>query len=209
VSAPERPKRPERVESLDRRRVFQGYFAIDRHTLRHEQFAGGLGPALTREIFERGRVACVLPYDPKTDQVVLIEQFRPGPFAAGDAEPWLIETVAGIIEDGEEPETVARREALEEAGLTLGRLEPLSTQYMSPGGSSETIALFVGECAAGAAGGVHGLDHEGEDIRVFPLPFADAQAMALDGRIRNAMTVVAILQAAARREALRSAWAAP
>ncbi|MEQ8604328.1 MAG: NUDIX domain-containing protein [Marivibrio sp.] len=201
--------RPSRVERLARERVFQGYFAVDRHTLRHEQFQGGLGPKVTREIFERGHAVCVLPYDPATDQAVLIEQFRPGPFAAGDAEPWLIETVAGIIDAGESAEDVVRREAEEEAGLTLGRLEALTTQYMSPGGSSESIALFVGECDSAGVGGLHGLDHEGEDIRVFATPFAEAHAMALDGRIRNAMTALAILQTAAKRDALRKAWSAP
>lgn len=205
----DRPAKPSHVESLERARVFQGYFAVDRHSLRFEQFRGGMGPTVSREIFERGHAVCVLPYDAKADQVVLIEQFRPGPYAAGDPEPWLIETVAGIIDAGESAETVARREAEEEAGLTLGRLEALSTQYMSPGGSSESITFFVGECAADAAGGVHGLDHEGEDIRVFALPFDEAYAMALDGRIRNAMTTVAILQTAAKRKALRNGWSAP
>ena len=109
----DRPAKPSHVESLERAPVFQGYFAVDRHSLRYEQFKGGMGPTVSREIFERGHAVCVLPYDAKTDQVVLIEQFRPGPFAAGDPEPWLIETVAGIIDAGESAETVARREAEE------------------------------------------------------------------------------------------------
>lgn len=202
-------ERPRKIDLIERTRVFQGYFAVDRYTLRHEQHAGGLGPTVTREVFERGHAVCVLPYDATRDRVVLIEQFRPGALAAGDADPWLVETVAGIVEDGETPEDVARREAEEEAGLALGRLEALTTQYMTPGGSSETIRFLVGECDSAAAGGLHGLDHEGEDIRVFPCPAADALAMAHDGRIRNAMTTVALLQFAHRREALRRAWGTP
>ena len=198
--------RPRKIDLIDRERVFQGYFAVDRYRLRHEQHGGGLGPTVTREIFERGHAVCVLPYDPGRDRVVLIEQFRPGALAAGDPDPWLIETVAGIVEEGETVDDVARREAEEEAGLRLGRLEPLTTQYMTPGGSSESIRFLIGECDSEGAGGVHGLDAEGEDIRVFPCPVDDALAMALDGRIRNAMTTVALLQFAHRREALRRAW---
>ncbi|MCR9219774.1 MAG: NUDIX domain-containing protein [Alphaproteobacteria bacterium] len=200
---------PRRIERIACDRVFQGYFAVDRHRLRHEQFAGGMGPEISREVFERGHAVCVLPYDPLRDAVVLIEQFRIGAHAAGDPDPWLVEAVAGIVEPGEAAETVARREAEEEAGLRLGRLETLSTQYMTPGGSSESIVLMVGEADSARAGGIHGLDHEGEDIRVFTRPFAEAEAMALDGRIRNAMTALAILQTAARREALRTGWSRP
>jgi ADP-ribose pyrophosphatase len=203
------PRRPARIEVVDRTRVFQGTFAVDRYRLRQEQFEGGMGPEVSREIFERGHAVCVLPYDPIRDQVVLIEQFRPGPFAAEDPEPWMIEIVAGIVEGGEAPDAVARREGEEEAGVTVGRMEEIGLQYMSPGGSSETIRFYVGECDSRTAKGVHGLDHEGEDIRVFTVPFAEAEAMALDGRIRNAMTALAILQAAHRREALRKAWGTP
>jgi len=199
---------PTRVDLEKRKRAFQGYFAIDRYHLRHEQFGGGMAPPVSREIFERGHAVCVLPYDAVRDEVVLIEQFRPGPFAADDPAPWLIETVAGIIEAGEDAQTVARREAVEESGLTLGRLVPLSTQYMSPGGSSETIQLFIGECDCTQAGGLHGLAEEGEDIRVFTLPFAEGLAMAQDGRIRNAMTTIALMQANCHRQALRKDWAA-
>ncbi|MBP5855985.1 NUDIX domain-containing protein [Marivibrio halodurans] len=204
----DQPKRPTRVEVIARDRPFQGYFAVDRYRLRHEQFAGGMGKEISREIFERGHAVGVVPYDPARDAVVLIEQFRAGVFAHGDPEPWLIEVVAGIIEPGEEAEAVARRETEEEAGLTLGRLEELSMQYMSPAGSSESIRFFVGECDSTKAGGLHGLADEGEDIRVFVHSFEETLAMVHDGRIRNAMTTIAILQTAARREALREAWRA-
>ena len=198
---------PRRVEVVETRRVFQGYFAVDRYRLRHERHAGGMGPEITREVFERGHAVCVLPYDPTRDEVVLIEQFRPGAYAAGDAEPWLIETVAGIIDEGETVEAVARREALEEAGVRIGRLAPLGRQYMTPGGSSEAISFFVGEVDAATAHGVHGAAQEAEDIRVLTVPFAEAEAMAQDGRIRNAMTTLVVLQAAVHRRALQNRWA--
>lgn len=194
------------VEVIEKTRAFQGYFAVDRYRLRHTQFAGDLGQEIQREIFERGHAAAVIPYDPVLDRVVLIEQFRPGVFAKGDPNPWMIEIVAGIIDEGETAEDVCRREAVEEAGVEISRLEHLSTQFMSPGGCSETVALYVGLCDCRGAGGVHGLDEEGEDIRVFTAAWSEVLAMALDGRIRNALSTVALLQLHHRREDLRRAW---
>lgn len=187
-------------------RVFDGYFKVDRHTLRHAQFSGGLGPPITREIFERGHAAAVLPYDPERDAVVLIEQFRPGAYTAGDPNPWMIEIVAGIIDPGETAAQVCLREGQEEAGLALSDLVPLGNFYMSPGGSSETIQLFAAQCDASKAEGIHGLDHEGEDIRVFTASFGEAMAMVHANLIVNAMTSLALLLFSDRRETLRAKW---
>src|SRR3984885_13005531 len=108
------------VEVLDRKTVCQSYFRIDRYMLKHRLFGGGWSAPVMREVFERGHSCACLLYDPKADVVILIEQFRVGAFAAG-MEPWLIECVAGIIDAGETPEDVARREAVAECGWP-GRL---------------------------------------------------------------------------------------
>ncbi|VED33490.1 ADP-ribose pyrophosphatase [Escherichia coli] len=68
-----------------------------------------------REIFERGHAAVLLPFDPVRDEVVLIEQIRIAAYDTSET-PWLLEMVAGMIEEGESVEDVARREAIEEAG---------------------------------------------------------------------------------------------
>ena len=154
----------EDVELLGRDVVYDGHFRLDRYRLRHRQFAGGLGPVLTREVLERGMVAAVLPVDPGRDRVVLIEQFRPGAWAAGRS-PWLLECVAGVIEPGETPEELARREALEEAGCVITDLVPIATFLTSPGATTETVHLFCGRVASDGVGGLHGLGTEGEDIR--------------------------------------------
>src|ERR1019366_5495590 len=110
------------VEVLERKTGCQSYFRIDRYMLRHRLLGGGWSQPMMREVFERGHSVVALLYDPHADAVVLIEQFRAGAFAAGMG-PWLIECVAGIIDEGETPEGVARREALEESNCLVGRIE--------------------------------------------------------------------------------------
>jgi ADP-ribose pyrophosphatase len=196
-----------RVEILDRTVVFDGHFQMVRYRLRHWQFAGGLGPELVRELFVRGHAVAVLPYDPVRDEVALIEQFRVGALEAA-YDPWLLETVAGIIEDGESAEAVARREAVEEAGLEILDLAPVCSCFMSPGGSSEIVTVYVGRADTTGAGGIFGLKGEGEDIKVHVLPFAKAQALLDEGRLRVAHTVLALQWLALHHEALRARWRA-
>jgi len=194
------------VELLGRDVVYDGYFRLDRYRLRHRQFAGGLGPVLTREILERGRVAAVLPVDPVRDRVVLIEQFRPGAWAA-DRDPWLVECVAGVIEPGETPEALARREALEEAGCVVTDLVPIATFLTSPGATTETVRLFCGRVDSEGVGGLHGLAGEGEDIRVTAMPVEDAVALLDEGRIVNAKTIIALQWIARHYDSLKTRWA--
>lgn len=194
-------------EIIDAQDVFQGYFRMRRYRLRHAQFQGGMGPELTREVFERGHAVTVLPYDPVRDQVVLVEQFRVGALDAPRG-PWLMETIAGIIEPGEAPETVARREAVEEADCELGELLPVCRYLVSPGGTSEQVSVFCARVdAGGLAGGVHGLPDEGEDILVHVLDFEEAMAMLEDGSIHAAMPIIALQWLALNRERVRSLWA--
>ncbi len=187
------------VETIEKTTVYQGYFRIDRHVLRHRRFDGGWTEPITREVFERGHAAAVLLYDPDLDQLVLIEQFRIGVLAAADApevaetfSPWLIEIVAGIIDEGETPEAVVRREAKEEAGCTVGALEPACMMFASPGAASETIRIFCGCVDAAHAGGIHGLAHEHEDIRVFPVAPEEAFRRLDAGEVINATAMVAL-----------------
>ncbi len=196
------------VELIAAETPFQGHFRIDRLSLRHKLFGGGMSPTLVREVFERGCAAACLPYDPDRDRVVLLEQFRPGPFAAGDPSPWLIEAVAGIVEPGESNEDVVRREALEEIGRPVGDLFHVVDLYPTPGGSTETVAVFVGRVDADGAEGVHGAKEEGEDIRVFSLPFEEALEWFDRGRISNAALVVPLLWMARNRDRLRALWRA-
>ncbi len=199
------------VEILQRELCYQGFYRLDRLQLRHRQFAGDMGAPISRELFVRHDAVCVLPYDPQLDNVVLIEQFRIGALGKGGNDkgnnPWLLELVAGLIDKDEQPEEVARREAVEEAGLTLGALWPVSTYYPSPGGSDELVHLFVGRCDSRNAGGVHGLAEEGEDIKVHVWSLADALQAVKDGRINNAASIMALQWLALNRTEVRGLWA--
>ncbi|MFZ5491348.1 MAG: NUDIX domain-containing protein [Pseudomonadota bacterium] len=187
-----------------RETVFQGYFRVDRYRLRHRLFGGGWSREFQRELFERGHAAAVLPYDPTCDRVLLIEQFRIGPYAHGGA-PWQIEIVAGILHEGESPAELARREAWEEAGCVLSsELLPIAAYYMSPGAVSEHMTLFCALADLRDAGGIHGLDHEDEDIRVHVPLFDEAMAWLAAGRIQNSPAIIALQWLAMNRSRLRA-----
>jgi ADP-ribose pyrophosphatase len=194
------------VEILHQEACFQGFFRMSRYTLRHKLFAGGWSAALTRELFERGHAAAMLPYDPQRDEVVLLEQFRIGAID-GQRTPWLLEMVAGIIEPGEATDSVIRREAEEEAGLAVGRSQFALSYLVSPGGTSERIDLFIGEVNSQLASGLHGLADEGEDIRVHVVSREQAYAWVESGRIDNAATVIALQWLQLHLDAVRQAWA--
>ncbi|MEQ9042524.1 MAG: NUDIX domain-containing protein [Alphaproteobacteria bacterium] len=198
-------KKDPRVEIRDKQTVFQGYFRVDRYLLRHELHEGGWSGEIKREVFERGHAAGLLGYDPARDEVLLIEQFRIGAYAA-NYPSWVTEIVAGIIEDGESPEDVVRREIVEEAGCEVGELIPIADYLVSPGGTSETMTLFCGWVDLKDAGGIHGLDHEQEDIRVLAMPRKEAVKRLRERRIKNSMTIIALQWLELNHEALRKSW---
>ncbi len=196
-----------KTEIQSKTRVYDGYFRIDRYILRHSLHQGGMSRPIIREVFERGHAVGILPFDPDRDEVIMIEQFRIGAYAAG-ADPWLTEIIAGIIEAGETAEQVAQREVREESGLKVSDLWPMARYLASPGGTSETVQLFLGRVDAAKAGGVHGLDHEHEDIRVVPLPYQSAVEMVEDGKINNAMTLIALQWLILHHDEVMKRWRA-
>ena len=193
----------EDVELLHREPLLRSYLEVDRIRFRHRLFAGGMSGAVSREVLLRGEAVVVLPYDVARDRVVLVEQFRIGAYVNG-GPPWLLEAIAGLVEPGEEPPAVALREAREEAGLILARVDRVLDFYPSPGALSEKATLFWASTDTEGVGGVHGLDHEHEDIRVHVLEFAEAMQALRVGRIRSATGLVALQWLALNRERLRN-----
>lgn len=189
-----------RFDLLANETLYRGFFSLQRYRLRFEYFDGSWSEPIEREIFERGHAVAVLPYDPERGEVVLIEQFRPGALDAPTG-PWLAEIVAGMIEPGESAEDVARRESDEEAGLAIDELYPLTRYWVSPGGTTESIYLFLARVDTsriacdvdGLVDGQFGLDHEHEDIRVRVVPIDQAVADVEGGRIVAAAPVIALL----------------
>jgi ADP-ribose pyrophosphatase len=197
---------PERaVEVLEKTTPYRGFFRLDAYRLRHRKFDGGWTQELSREVFERGHAVAVLPYDPERDRVILIEQFRIGAYAAG-LDAWLLETVAGVIEAGEIAEDVARREAQEEAGCDITDLAPIAEVMLSPGGCSETLAVYCGRVDSRGAGGIHGLDQEGEDIRVLVLPPEEALTRVMASRGANANAIIPLQWLLLNHQELRQLW---
>jgi ADP-ribose pyrophosphatase len=196
------------VEIHGERTVFHGFFTMKSYQFRHRLFQGGWSDLVTREIFERGDAVVVLPFNPHTDEVVLIEQFRFGAMRSS-ATPWLLEAVAGMFGPDEQPEQVARREAAEEAGLSLGRMIPLLSYLSSPGGTTERIHLYLGELTGPVETGVFGLAEEHEDIKVHVMQRQQAVDLLNAGKIDNAATVIALQWLSLQLESVRQQWAVP
>lgn len=195
----------EKAELIERAVAFQGYFRIARYLFRHSLYQGGLSGEVKREVFERGQAAAVLPYDPIRDEVVLIRQFRAGTFAA-NRHPWSWEIVAGIIEEGETPRDVARREAAEEASVEILDLLPMHSVMLSPGACSETCTSFIGRVDATGVGGIFGLESENENILVKAMPFAEARALLDRDEVDNSVAVMALQWLALHRDEMRNRW---
>ncbi|WP_394807336.1 NUDIX domain-containing protein [Nitrosomonas sp.] len=195
------------VEILEKTVCFEGFFRIERYRLRHRLFSGDWSHPLVRELFERGHAAAVLPYDPIRDEVVLIEQFRVGALNTPGG-PWLMEIVAGIIEADETTEDVVKRESIEEANCIITDLIPLYNFLVSPGGATESVALFCGRVDTTHAGGVHGASEEGEDIKVHVVAVDTALALLQAGKINSVSAIIALQWLALNRDHVRTIWAA-
>lgn len=192
-------------EVLTQKIVYQGFFRVEEYRFKHTLFGGGWSSEITRELFMRGSCVAVLLYDPDADKVVLIEQFRTGAISTPD-KAWLVEIVAGAIEEDESAEEVAYRESLEEAGCEIQQLMVINEFYTTPGGSSEWITLFCGKVDSTQVGGIHGLDHENEDILVRAADFDEVYLMLENGEIKSAIPIIAIQWLALNRQKLKQKW---
>jgi len=193
------------ISIIDKATCYEGFFKLVSYRLKHTLFAGGWSSEIRREVLERGHAAAVLPYDPILEQVVMIEQFRPG--AIGHPKgAWLWEIVAGILEPGESPNELVQREAVEEAGCPVSDTIHICDFFVSPGSTSETTALFCGRVDATKAHGIHGVASEHEDIQVHVVSVATALSMLQTGQIRFAPAIIALQWLALNRDEVRACW---
>lgn len=190
-----------------RTQAYAGFFALELVEITHPRFDGRTSPTLRREVFLAGDAVTVLPYDPVRDRVLVIEQLRIGPLGRGDPMPWQIEAIAGRIDPGETPEDAARREAVEEAGLTLGRLEKVGEYYPTPGAVSEYLYSYVAICdLPDAAAGIFGAEDEAEDIRGQLWSRAELMAALARGEIGNAPLMLTAFWLEREADRLRRAF---
>ncbi len=193
------------VEQISKKTRYKGFFRMNEYRFKHRLFKGGWSAEVKREVFERGHAGVLLAYDPKRDEVVLIEQIRIPAYETSQT-PWLLEVIAGMVEEGESPEEVVRREATEEAGITIGRCKPIVSYLSSPGGTSERMYVYVGEVDATTATGIHGLACENEDIRVHVVSREQAYQWVEEGIIDNAASVIALQWLQLHHVTLRKDW---
>jgi len=193
------------VEVIKREILYQGVFQLARLHVRHRLFNGGWSNPFTRELLQRKSAVAILPYDPILDHVILIEQFRVGALEHPD-NPWLLEVVAGLYDEDEKPEEVAKRESIEEADCKILDIYPICEYFVSPGGSNEHLHLFCGRVDASEAGGIHGLKEENEDIRTFTLPADEAFALIQEGKVKTSPAIISLQWLQLNREWLRQLW---
>lgn len=179
------------VEVVRSEELYKRFFRVEKVFLRHKLFNGGWGKEIGRELFVRGEAVAVVLYDPEHDLIGMVEQFRIGAMNEPSG-PWCYEVVAGMLEEGESPEDVARRELIEEANVIPYRLEYICQYLSSPGGSDEKLHLYCGFCDLSQAGGVYGVPEEGEDIRVHVFAANDVFAQLFSGRFNNAAALICL-----------------
>lgn len=195
------------IEILKDEVVYQGFFTLKKIQFKHKLFAGGVSGVVTRELLYKGAATAVIAYDPKLDNVVLVEQVRIGVYDPTLSQsPWLLELIAGMVESGEKPEDVAIRESLEEAGVTIEYLQPALSFWDSPGGMIERIHLFAGKVDSTQAGGIHGLAEENEDIRVHVVSRDTAYQWVCEGKIDNGIAVMGLQWLQLNYQKLQAQW---
>lgn len=175
------------VKILDSKQCYGGFIALHQFSVQFPLFRGGMSEPVLREVASRPPAVAVLLYDPDHQNVVMIEQFRPGALSTAKS-PWLLEIVAGVIDPTDTPEQAAIREVFEETGLAVSSLIPMGHFLPSPAILSEKVFLYcaIVQAPNRGSGGVYGLASESEDIKVHVFSLEEALEHLAAGHIISA-----------------------
>ena len=190
-----------------KRVVYKGFFSVEEHDLSYRKFNNQQSSILTRSALISSDAVIVLPYDPVNDRILLIEQFRTGPYVKGDEIPWVLEPIAGLIDEGETPESAGIREALEEAHLEIKRLELVAQSYPSPGISTEFFHQYIGIVELlDSSNLIAGLSSENEDIRSHIFEYEQFFEMIESGKVKVGPLILLGLWLSKNRNRLRKKY---
>ena len=176
---------------LKKKNLYNGFFKMNEVTLKYKKYDGSWTNKIKRELFGGAKVSAVLPYDPIKNEIVLIQQFRPGTISKNDNN-YLDEIVAGIIDPGETPEETAIRECYEETGCKIKKLTPIQGYFPAPGSSESYYYLYLGEIKTISETRIMGLESENEDIFVKSYKIDEVRSKMNDGKILNGLTLIAL-----------------
>jgi len=174
---------------------FTGFFKLDEIQYRFKKYQGGGSELVTRELFVRGDAVVVLLYDSKNKKVILVEQCRTGAIdfdSENNQQAWLLEPVAGMIDNGESHLDACIRECEEEAGVKNAQFEFIYSYYPSPAACEEMLHLYAADIDYKSLPQYGGLDSEAEDIRIITLSYQEAKEKLLNKDINVASTIIAL-----------------
>ncbi|MGC6387651.1 GDP-mannose pyrophosphatase NudK [Ewingella sp. S1.OA.A_B6] len=176
-----------KIENIKNQLLSDNWYVLRKYTYDLIKRNGERQPQ-AREVYDRGNGATILLYNRSKKTVLLINQFRMPTYVNGNDSGMLLETCAGLL-DNDSPEDCIRKEAIEETGYAISKVEKLFEAYMSPGSVTEVVHFFAAEYdesqRATAGGGI-----DDEDIEVLELPFVQALEMIKDGRIKDGKTIM-------------------
>ncbi len=188
--------------------VFESFYKFSQLNYQHERFDGCISREIQRDLLLTGDASVLLPYDPRSDMLLLIEQIRAAPIARSAANPYHIEAIAGLIDKNEHPEATARREAFEEAGIEIEQLYTLPSSYQSAGAIDQVQHLFIGKAnLSDYKSGIHGLIEEDEDIKTHLVSRHDALQALTDHKFESAPLQLILLYLEFNIKKIRAAFA--
>ncbi len=176
---------------INKKNLYSGFFSLNKYEFIHEKHDGEWTSTVGREIFSGAHVSTLLPYDPIRKEIILIQQFRAGVLSRYD-EDYLLEIVAGIIDEGEDPGETAIRECFEETGCEVKKIYPIQSYFPAPGSSESYYHLYLGEIEGFDGERIRGLEKENENILVKSFKIAEVRQMLKEKKIINGLTLVAL-----------------